>query len=321
MYSRLRRKLVRSQNALTDWWRANTLPLRGNVHFSQFNLPTSQERQKRLLVLAHYSSADAVSEYVYHYIAAMRSAGCDVMLVSTAPALSPAEVKRLSEVVVALVVRRNIGYDFGSWKTAVSLYPGMRQDYDCVIFSNDSIYGPFVGMSPLLQAMDVRQFDLWGLTSSLERQYHIQSYFWGMSAAALKGDFFDFFWNDHYRFYSRRQAVIDRYEIKLATMARELFGLRVGAAFEVERIWELARASDNPLQKAWAQRALDKVNPTQHLCQELLENHAFPFVKRELLERDPFGLGARSEIASLLKGRAPQVWKLVELHLDRSESE
>jgi lipopolysaccharide biosynthesis protein len=145
----------------------------------------------------------------------------------------------------------------------------------------------------------------------MERQYHLQTYFWALSGDGLRGEFFYYFWHRYYKFYSRRQTVIDRYELQLAFMAQKHFGLKAGAYYEVidivESVLPLANKQNIP--------PLCKLNPTQHLWQELLTIAGLPLIKRELLQKDPLKLDAFTPISHLLKKANPILWGLITDHL------
>lgn len=262
-------------------------------------------RKDTLAIVAHFSPHPGLHSYVFRYLQALQEAGCDVMLVSTADRLPDIDLEKLQERGVSVIVRRNVGYDFGSWKTAVDVYPAMATDYRTIIFANDSVYGPLTDLAPLLSLMAAREHDVWGLTLSHERRRHLQTYFWAMSGAALSGGFFHYFWNQYYRYYSRRQTVIDRYELQIAAMAEARFGLSVGACWDSAHF----RVSD-----AGEPVPPGKLNPMRD-CWRALLDQGFPFIKRELFKSISPGTPAYMAIAEVVQSIDANAWQTYESHL------
>ena len=256
-----------------------------------------KNRKQRLCLFAHYSSDNTVCAYVYHLIQSLSQSGCDVLFISAGRSLNTEDQQKIKANCIGLICRKNIGYDFGSWKTAIEYYPNMTQDYQSIIFTNDSIYGPIHKISPLIDKVE-SLFDVWSLTSSHERNFHLQSYFWGVTSKAIQCGFFDSFWQKHYRYYSLRNRVITKYELQIARIAKDKYFLNVGSAID-------------PLEYSSNTRDLRKINPTHHLGYELITRHKFPFIKRELLDRNPLNIESKHLIEKYLQTEHPHYWALI----------
>lgn len=125
-------------------------------------------------VFAHYSSDCSVAEYVYYHLEALRLCHFDIVFVSTATSLNDEELSRLREYCFKVVIRNNIGYDFGSWKCGL-LYCGVDlQKYENLLLTNDSIYSPIYPLKEIIASMNN---DMNGITDSYEIGYHLMSYF------------------------------------------------------------------------------------------------------------------------------------------------
>lgn len=308
-YMGLIKSFSRTKIRILDWVKAQSVSVLGDVLWVE-PLPISRDQRVRLCLLAHYSEDGNISDCLVSYVRSLVAAGCDVVLVSAAPSLDASAIDKLSRLGVGIILRRNVGYDFGSWRTAIRVFPGLAQKYKTVIFANDSVYGPFADIGVIIGEMESRNLDVWSLTSSVEFHPHLQSYFWAVSNNALCGGFFDFFWGQYYRYYSNRRRVIDCYELEFSRIASERFGLKVGAYVDVDKFdltsLGIGRAS--------------KCNPTHHLALELLRDFNFPYVKRELLAKDPFGVGVDPALRDLLAKKNPGLWRQIVVDLEKQQA-
>lgn len=164
--------------------------------------------------------------------------------------------------VKALVVSKpNIGYDFGSWATGMRLFPHLLKARH-VILANDSLVGPFTGLTGMLEDFESSTVDVWGATDTTQFVPHLQSYFLGFRNGILGEAPLRQFWTRLRRARDKRQ-IIEMYEMGLSKL---LFseGYVTGAWFDHERAVE---PGQNPAIIGW-KRLLDL---------------GFPFVKRELV--------------------------------------
>lgn len=83
---------------------------------------------------------------------------------------------------VLLLKRENVGYDFAAWKEGIERisFPTL-ENYDEIILTNCSCYGPIFPFSDSFDLMDIRECDFWGYTEHREVKNlfkrHLQSYF------------------------------------------------------------------------------------------------------------------------------------------------
>ena len=136
------------------------------------------------------------------------------------------------------IYRKNIGWDFSSWITAM-VHPATQALLDTaeeLLWLNDSCFGPLTDMGAPLNEAQANNIDLWGLTSSIQIEPHLQSYFLRFSKRALDAGLIDNFIAD-YNFPIVKSDIIQEGEVRLTSYARDL-GLTVGAAFPYEDIIE-----------------------------------------------------------------------------------
>ncbi len=225
---------------------------------------------RRLAIFMHFDAAGTVAAYVRHYLEALRAAGFEIVFVSNAPRLDAADIVPLCR---AIVRRRNIGLDFGAWKDCWAALRH-RDGLEMLLLANDSVYGPFHDLAGLVARADPAVADVWGATDNWEGGRHLQSYFLLIHARALRHPAFAAFWRG-VRHVASKRWIIRHYEIGL-TRALEAAGLKCAALF--------------PYAALSGTRAGKPVNPTHFFWDELISRAGFPFLKRDLLTRNPHGL-------------------------------
>ncbi len=243
-------------------------------------------------VFIHFDPRGEVRPRVRRYLAALREAGRSIVFATNAGTLLPEDEAALRQLCDGILIRRNIGYDFGAMREALAYWglpqPGTRS----VLLVNDSIAGPFAPLRPLLDRIDYAVADIWGATDSPQRAYHLQSFFLAAGRAALMHPAWATFWAEVRPVHSK-EWVIGHYEVGLS---QRLFaaGLRGRALFPYADLvaaleQEVPSGEAHAIQLAQSRRILARgnvLNPTAHLWRELLRA-GFPFIKRELLGRNP----------------------------------
>jgi hypothetical protein len=256
-------------------------------------------------VFVHWDGAGAVRDHVLRYVAALQEAGYSVAFVSNAGKLRPAALAALKPLCAAVLVRRNIGYDFGAMREGIHVLGLPRTNTEQLLLVNDSVYGPVTPMTDMLARINFDEADFWGATESWQGRYHLQSYFLAFGPTAMGSKPWRDFWRS-VRPVPSKTWVIFRYEIGI-TQRLLRGGLRCRA------IWpypELVKQVDPTLlsegaveglvstdpivnvRKLHARRIRDAavarkpLNPTSDLWRQLLLA-GYPFLKRELLRDNP----------------------------------
>jgi hypothetical protein len=218
----------------------------------------------RIAVIAHWDPQGRVRRSPRTLVDALVRAGFPTILVSTAEGDGPLDWVDGRPPGVTVLRRPNIGYDFGSWATALHRYPVIRQVAD-VLLVNDSLAGPFAAIDHLLERFRRSRADVWGMTDTTQLGHHLQSYCLGFKGGCLASPPLQCFWRD-IRVESSRDDVIEHYELGLSRLLRREH-LTTEAGVEG---WRAVDGDDNPTIMGW-HRLLDL---------------GFPFVKRQVL-RDP----------------------------------
>jgi lipopolysaccharide biosynthesis protein len=235
----------------------------------------------RVAILAHWATTSALSHSMCTLVGQLRASDYDIVVVSTAEVAGPLDWHGRSIPDRVSVLRRpNVGYDFGSWATALDRYPQIARA-EKVLLINDSLVGPFQPIGPLLESFHGTRSSVWGVTESSQSGRHLQSYALGFSAATLTDPEVQRFWRC-VRDEVSKPALIWRNEIGLSRLLLRR-GLSIEAAFSPE---DVGSPELNPSINGW-RRLLDL---------------GFPFVKRELLTNPSVAADAL-EVPEELKNR------------------
>jgi Rhamnan synthesis protein F len=259
----------------------------------------------KVALFVHFDRGAQVRPHVLHYIRSLRDAGFDVVVVSNSGRLRPEAMAALQPLCAAILMRRNVGYDFGAWREAIDHLALPRPGTEMVALANDSVYGPLRPLDEMLDRIDFESADVWGPTESWQSRYHLQSYFLIFGRRALESAAWQHFWPDVLPAPSK-YWVIRHYEVGLSqAMIRAGLHCRalwpyaqLVAAVDPELLSENgedARRAVDPIVKERRRHAgvirgaaarRQPLNPTSDLWRQLLQD-GFPFIKRELLRDNP----------------------------------
>lgn len=260
----------------------------------------------RIAVFVHFDPKAIVHDYVRFYLEELRDAGYAVLFVTNGRKLSGDTLKYLRSTCALVLRRSNQGYDFGAYKDALQEIPDLTR-LDSLIIANDSVYGPFHPLAEMLRRADPEQADIWGMTDTYDRYYHLQTYFLVVHRRALETPALHRFWK-RVLYIQSKTSVIKHYEVGFSRCALAA-GLRLRALYPyselaVETIDEIHEfLITDPKDRTgrfqgdyygeylkWLYGSLNSgvpVNPSHFFWEQLLLRHHCPFLKRELLTRNP----------------------------------
>lgn len=228
--------------------------------------------------------------------------------------------------------RRNSGFDFASWYAAFEKYESLLRSCERLYLVNDSCLGPVNGLGELLAKGWDLDVDVWSCTDSWNHGYHLQSYFLAFGKESItEGALSRFF--DSYSHPLAKDDVIAEGELALS---RQLLseGMELAAVYPYEDLVqrflssfeaELTRKMSAPEVRALREvdtsympqdvvalrsiydsvRVGHPLNPTHAFWRQLLDS-GFPFMKRDLLARDPSGVNDHVEIFEWLSKKGSQ---------------
>jgi lipopolysaccharide biosynthesis protein len=257
---------------------------------------------KRVAVFAHYNRQGLVHDYVIHHLEALKAAGFVIIFVSNSLRLNPESLQAVLASCGLVVCRQNIGYDFGAYKDGLKIIGDLAR-LDQLILANDSVYGPFHDLADILSKC-TDENAVWGITDSWSHRYHLQSYFLLFNKSALSSTAMRRFW-DSVMYVQSKDWVIFRYEVGL-TQALLRGGLRLEALYAYRQA--SVALADAVLRRKLLQRdelpsehlrflselfsAIERgvpLNAMHHFWEHLIGEMGCPYIKRDLLTRNPIG--------------------------------
>ncbi|MBL6455508.1 hypothetical protein JMJ55_09255 [Belnapia sp. T6] len=268
----------------------------------------------------HYAASGRISAMVLRQLEALAAAGFAVVFISHAPHLSEADWQAVRARAALVVWRRNAGLDFGAWQDLAPEATRRWREAGELLLANDSVLGPIRPMGPILAAMRAGGDGLFGLTESIQGGPHLQSYFLLARGAAAVADLRLFLAG--MRISHSKWLVVQRGELRLARWMQAR-GHRVAALFGYRRL--LAAALADPAERAQlaashplltgleamspeARAALleeQPLNPAHHLWRALVRRLGYPFLKTELVRRNPGRLPGVAEWSELVPADSP----------------
>jgi lipopolysaccharide biosynthesis protein len=171
---------------------------------------------KRLFIFAGYDPDSIIDDYVVWNVRKLSEIGDVIFYMDND--LTGSELDKISPFVLYSGANRHCGYDFGSYKHGFiwAKNQGLLNNYDFVYFVNDSVFGPFNPLTPILEQLESGGCDYFGLfPSTLNAPLHIQSWFFGMRRKIFISDWFAEFVNNICKFPNKIDYVWN-YEVGLA---------------------------------------------------------------------------------------------------------
>lgn len=284
----------------------------------------------RIALYVHYSASGQVSEMVRCQLGLLRQCGFATVFISMAREIPEDDWQAVRQLCAVVVQRENFGRDFGAWH---ELMPEVRRrwpDPDELMLANDSVLGPIYPLAPVIDAMRAGGEGLFGLTESLQGGPHLQSYLLLARGRAAVRDLMTFLQRMHVS--HSKWLLVQMGEIRLARWMRRR-GHRVAAVFGYGRLAQAAVADPAERQRLMRSnvrlRDLDRLpadqasallhewplNPTQHLWHVLATKFGDPFVKTELVLRNPGGLPGVEAWPTVVPPDAPCPLPMLQAHL------
>jgi lipopolysaccharide biosynthesis protein len=288
----------------------------------------------RIALFVHFDGAGAVRPHVLRYLESLNELGLSIVFVTNSAFLRPDALESLKPFCAAVIIRRNVGYDFGAMREGLEQLTLPRPDTELLLIVNDSVYGPLQPLAEILDKVDFEKADMWGATESWQTRYHLQSYFLVAGRRVLETEAWRSFWRN-VRPVSSKPWIIERYEIGLTQWLLRA-GLRCAALWPY---YDLVQDIDPQLLEERKERRIvhdaavharryqarhirtcvmqnRPLNPTSDLWRQLL-NAGFPFIKRELLRNNPGDVPDAADWRDVVRGRMGADTTLIERDLQR----
>lgn len=290
--------------------------------------PRAAARSVALYV--HFSASGRVSALVLRQLDGLAAAGFAIVFITMAERVPEADWQAVRSRAALVAQRHNFARDFGAWQELAAEAQRRWPNATELLLANDSVLGPITPLPPLLAALRAGGEGFFGLTESLQGGPHLQSYFLLARGPAAVADLFGFL--RAMVMSHSKWLVVQRGELRLARWMRDR-GHRVAALFGYERL--VAAALADPAERGQlaashprlagleALPAADRaallaarpLNPTQHLWLALVRRLGFPYLKTELIRRNPGRLPQVAQWRSVVPPDAPCPVALIEAHL------
>ncbi|SEU17795.1 hypothetical protein SAMN05443580_12218 [Variovorax sp. OV084] len=204
------------------------------------------ERQPRfesdeIVVPAHGDMYAIVVKYAGHgesanlhvLLDALRRAQVNTVLVCNGE-VPPEELRALSQRVHRVMVRRNIGRDFGAYRAATLSLLSQGVKPERMMYFNDSLlYIEGTELDRLVAEFIFSEFDVVGLGEN-QYQHHVGSYALSVSGAAFTHPKFRQFWQDYIP-YDLRKHTIHAGELGLTGVLKDL-SCSIDVVYDVTRL-------------------------------------------------------------------------------------
>ena len=135
-------------------------------------VPVFPDGGRRLVVYVVYDRRGGVDEYVVHALAGLREHAARILVVVNGK-LTPEGRERLEPVSDEVLVRENVGFDIWAHKDALDHVGAGVSEFDEVVLTNDTWFGPVRPYGPVFERMDALEIDFWGMTDHAAEPWHM----------------------------------------------------------------------------------------------------------------------------------------------------
>lgn len=266
---------------------------------------------ERLVLFAHHDPQRVVDPHVLHQVEALRRAGCDVVFITATDvdaALAP-----LLPLVSDILVKTDVGRDFGSWFLALQAMASEVRQARTVVWMNDSTYFPLFDPSRMFAEMKHRGADFWGVVDSYNGGWHVMSWLWVFERAAMETGVFDWYISEFNATYDK-WAQIRNYEIRIPAKLKSA-GLAVASYVCADDVRSHI-LSDYPDHPRLATAAAGDFNMAHDFWREIITDFSAPALKVELVRDNPLGIDL-SRLMSVIDEFTDYDPDLIRRHMSR----
>ena len=250
-------------------------------------------------LFAHFDKDDRVDDYVLRYLKILKELNFSIIFISTSR-LHRTDIARLQAVCDDVMLRENTGLDFASWSAGFAKHASAIGGR--LLLANDSVYGPIGSLGAALARLTSKPADFYGMVESIDVAPHLQSWFLLFEPWVVRHPTFKSILAQPFSAMSKRQ-IIENGEVVLSR-------LLVGAGFRYEALYLISR--EGLIARHYP------INPTHLLWRELLLDAGVPFLKTELLRKNPLHLEKEDAILQLVQPMDESFCRLIRLHLART---
>jgi hypothetical protein len=299
---------------------------------------------------AAYSPRSIISDMVLEQLKAYRDAGFRIAFITMSNRITDRDMAKLKPFCPLVIRRQSHGRDFGAWVHAAALLCRQMETATALLLTNDSILGPISPMDRWIEPCLTRE-GVFGLTESYGNGSHLQSYFLLGNGVSEVSSMLAFLRSMRLSFskwimiqrgeikftramqrrghftaaligYEALEGVLlenREYQAELETIAPHLFhGFKspnntifYSSVHEDEKKNMLAFNKYLLRSRLY----LHPFNPSHHFNQVLLKHFKFPFIKAELIMRNPGMLPSVPDWPEFVTDESPVSVQTIEEHL------
>ncbi|MDF2664893.1 MAG: hypothetical protein K0R81_743 [Microbacterium sp.] len=161
---------------------------------------------RRLVVYVVYDRRGGVDDYVVHALEGMRDRATHILAVINGT-LSDGARRRLEPVTDEILLRKNVGFDIWAHKDALDHLGSRLADFDEIVLTNDTWFGPVRPYGPVFDRMDALDADFWGMTDHAREEpnpftgdgvlpYHLQSFWIAVRRRMFTSERWERYWRE-----------------------------------------------------------------------------------------------------------------------------
>jgi SAM-dependent methyltransferase len=265
----------------------------------------AKDERCRVVLYAHHDPHGIVDDYVMYQLCRIAELPAKIVFVSTSPELPDDAIRRIQPYCHTIILRKNIGLDFGSWKAAMDVCPSVLDSAKTLILTNDSCYGPFHSLRDVVSELESQGHCLAGITTNQDPAYHIQSYFMLLPESVLSSEFFSQF-KASLGYVKPKWEVIRRFEVGTSLLAQR-HGIDLYPWVKNEALSQSGLAPE-----------VIQSNVTVYGWDFLLCLNLSPFLKKSLFTESRMYMADREPVLwEHLREQTPYPPTLIESHLFR----
>lgn len=174
-------------------------------------------KNKRIFIFAGYDKHGIIDDSLLYYLNALSELGDIIFFMDNS--ISKFEKAKLCSVpnILYIDAKRHGEYDFGSYKRLYQWADNkdIIKNYSWIYLVNDSVYGPFSSLKPVLENMESSGADATSIFKSVKNnQEFLQTWFLGLRKNIALSDWFNKFINDIKK-EDTKKNIVEKYEFGL----------------------------------------------------------------------------------------------------------
>lgn len=188
---------------------------------------------RRLVVYVVYDRRGDVDRYIPVALSGLREHAAHILVVVNG-SLSPEGRERLEPVADEILVRDNVGFDIWGHKEALGLVGARLADFDEVLLTNDTWFGPVQPYGAVFERMNARRTHFWGMTDHAREEpnpftgkgvlpYHLQSFWIAVRRDMVLSEAWSRYWRDLPKMPGYFDAVLQHEAVFTETFADQGF--------------------------------------------------------------------------------------------------